>query len=260
MSAEDPSKGGTSSKSEVSFAERLKQQHAKEHKVTVEDEVDEDDIQHPPPPSAPAESGPAPDHDEVPLSVKAQGKQKAAEVQEDQEVKGQKKQPTLDTKSEELFPALGSGPKGGAAKATWVANKPSGGINGAVTGASVGGPNSHANARPGANGFSAQSRTTAPAVTMPGRTSQRVSFAPSQLLQKDQRKKPFAEVLRDINKRSKAKVEMSHGAAGSIIFEARGPHDDARQALQDVAKEIGSRVSFPCNYACVSAKLVSASG
>ena len=81
-----------------------------------------------------------------------------------------------------------------------------------------------------------------PHMALPGRHTERIQFAPSQLLPKDRMKKPLQEVLRGINKKSKAKVEMRPGANGVIIFEGTGPVDAARQALKDLAKEVGSTV------------------
>lgn len=99
-----------------SRAAMLEEQHARDeaHKPTVEDVVDEEDLKHPPPSSlvqdqkvdVPAQS-PAPT--EAPAS-------KAVP----------KKAPAFDVQSEELFPALGSGPKPKApAASAWGARGPS---------------------------------------------------------------------------------------------------------------------------------------
>ena len=79
-------------------------------------------------------------------------------------------------------------------------------------------------------------------ISMPGRHTERIQFAPSQLLPRDQLRKPLQEVLRGINKRSKATVEMKPGPNNTIIFEGTGPVDATRQALRDVAREVGSKV------------------
>jgi transcription antitermination factor NusA-like protein len=73
-------------------AQLMQEQHdaAEGHRVTVEDVVDEDDVEHPPPPHTNGAT----------MSEKAAGKQKASD-----------KPPTLDTQSEEAFPSLGAGPK-----------------------------------------------------------------------------------------------------------------------------------------------------
>lgn len=84
-----------------------------------------------------------------------------------------------------------------------------------------------------------------PHMALPGRHTERIQFAPSQLLPKDKMKKPLQEVVRGINKKSKAKVEIKPGPNGVIIFEGIGPVDAARQALKDLAKEVGSTVCRP---------------
>jgi hypothetical protein len=94
--------GGQSSKSPAAL---LSEQHEK-HNVTIEDVVDEDDIQHPPPSSA----------------VKPTVNQSA-----DAAAPTPKKAPVFDVQSEELFPALGGGPKSKAAAnvpTAWGAKKP----------------------------------------------------------------------------------------------------------------------------------------
>jgi hypothetical protein len=105
-----------------SLAAMLEAQHEEAHKVTVEDVVDEEDLKHPVPSAnklaappileavTPVEStAPSPAPAPVPASKPAA-----------------KKSPAFDVQSEELFPALGSGPKPAApAAATWGAKKPS---------------------------------------------------------------------------------------------------------------------------------------
>lgn len=128
MSAESAVNGGTKSR-----AAMLEEQHAidEAHKATVEDVVDEDDIQHPPPSAAqvtePTSS--APSQAPTPPAVKTPAAPKAAPG----------KAPALDVQSEELFPALGSGPKPKAPAApAWGAKGPSAAAalaNGAPSGA-----------------------------------------------------------------------------------------------------------------------------
>lgn len=89
--------GGQSSKTPAAL---LSEQHARDqdHKVTVEDVQDEEDVKHPPPSSlVKAESVLASD-----------ANSKKSTVSEPQPAR---KAPALDVQSEELFPALGSGPK-----------------------------------------------------------------------------------------------------------------------------------------------------
>jgi hypothetical protein len=93
--------GGQSSKSPAAM---LSEQHEK-HNVTIEDVVDEEDIKHPPPSSAV-------------IPTISQSSDVAPTP---------KKAPVFDVQSEELFPALGGGPKSKAAAnvpAAWGAKKP----------------------------------------------------------------------------------------------------------------------------------------
>lgn len=111
--------------SSKSLAAMLEAQHEEAHKATVEDVVDEEDLKHSLPVNkqlsaappileavTPVEStGPSPAPTPAPAPVSKPAV---------------KKSPAFDVQSEELFPALGSGPKPAApAAATWGAKKPS---------------------------------------------------------------------------------------------------------------------------------------
>lgn len=263
MAAEPVTNGGSSAVSaSMTAAERLREKHeaVAAHRAMVEDTVDEDDVEHPPPstlavstPSSAPAAAPAAE----PLSEKAAGKQKA----QTESLSGQKTSngpASLDAPFEESFPALGGGPKISTPSSTamaWGSKKP----------ASV-----HTGMKNGINGHVpvikpdvVSSRPSAPALTptttngpinsqrrdmatpqhmmIPGKTSERIQFAPSQLLPRTQLKKPMPEVIRSLNKSSKAKIEMKTGPNGVIIFEGTGPVDAARQALKDLAKIVGSK-------------------
>ena len=228
----------------LSFAEQLQKKHQAGHNPTVEEVEDEDDRMHPPPSSLAAKPAPAPENTDPPLSEKAKGKQKAEEAPQGQEAQSKKAEQPLDTTSEELFPALGSGPRPrstGQASAAWGSNKP------ASVGAKVNGPGSGAGANASAPRISTplssannQNRT----VQMPGRHTETVNFAPSQLMPRDKLKKPLPDLLRELNKRSKAKIEMKHVNNGEIAFIGTGPSVDVvQQALREVAKQAGAKVS-----------------
>lgn len=114
MASEVPNPGVNGGQS---LAAMLEEQHARDnaHRATVEDAVDEDDIQHPPPSSFVKDSVPAPQTAPSPAPAAPAPAQQPAP----------KKAPVFDVRSEELFPALGSGPKPKApTAATWGA-KPS---------------------------------------------------------------------------------------------------------------------------------------
>ncbi|KAL8736750.1 MAG: hypothetical protein Q9166_000116 [cf. Caloplaca sp. 2 TL-2023] len=251
---------------EASPAQRLQEKHGADaaHRPMVEDIIDEEDIAHPPPSMKTAAAGPTSTKDIVsqPMSEKAAGKQKATE--EPTEPTPRPNAPSsivLDTESEDAFPALGGGPKSQApapVAMAWGARKPPGVANAVPNGVNGQGPvfstsSSRASTpvsdklTPASANASVASDRGGPAIPqhipIPGRHSERIQFAPSQLLPRDQLKKPLQDVLRNINKRSKATVEMKSGPGGTMIFEGIGPVDATRQALRDVAREVGSKQS-----------------
>ena len=242
----------------MSAAEKLRAKHEANavHNPLVEEVVDEEDIQHPPPSMqavSKADSGPTPDPVAQPLSEKAAGKRKAEPEATAPTARSEPSAP-LNTHSEEAFPALGSGPKTGAqapAATAWGAKKPStvhAGMNGAnghapsMTSSRASTPTSVV-LTPSTVNANAQSRGMSMPhhMPIPGRNSEQIQFAPSQLLPRSQLKKPLQDVLRSINKGSKANVEMKTGPNGNIIFRGTGPVDATRQALKDLAKEVGSK-------------------
>lgn len=79
-------------------------------------------------------------------------------------------------------------------------------------------------------------------MSLPGKHMEQLRLAPSQMLPRDQLKKPLRDILRDISKRSKANVDLRGGPGGSVIFEGKGSVDAVRQALKDVAQQVGSKV------------------
>ena len=248
----------------LTAAERLQQKHEADaaHRPMIEDVVDEEDIAHPPPSMhlAPeSESTHKPVEPTRPKSEKAAGKQKArdgpAQIPAKSKLNGVA---SFDAQDQEAFPALGSGPKAPApvpAAMAWGAKKPSSlhaGANGANGNAALSSMSSSRASTPtsglmtpasnnASRGPQSRGLSMPQQMPMPGRHSERIQFAPSQLLPRDQLKKPLQDVLRSINKGSKAKVEMKSGPNGNIIFEGTGPIDAARQALKDLAKEVGSK-------------------
>ena len=239
MDVESVNGTGAINKENLSFAEQLQKKHEASHKPTshkptIEEVVDEEDKLHPPPSSLVAKPTLAAEAGETPLSEKAKGKQKAEEPQDG--TSKTKQAVPLDTTSEELFPALGSGPKprnaAGGASTAWGSNKPAavvGKTNGATPRIST--PLSSA---------SALNRT----VQMPGRHTETVNFAPSQLMPREKLRKPLPDLLRELNKRSKATVEMKHVKNGEIAFIGTGPSVEVvQQALREVAKHAGAKVS-----------------
>jgi hypothetical protein len=103
-----------------SLAAMLEEQHTRDnaHKATVEDAVDEEDAKHTTPSSSVKDKQPV-------ASTAAPSPAEPAAPSPPAQA-APKKAPALDVRSEELFPALGSGPKPQApAPATWGAKKPS---------------------------------------------------------------------------------------------------------------------------------------
>ncbi|KAF2729528.1 hypothetical protein EJ04DRAFT_580545 [Polyplosphaeria fusca] len=232
---------GSSAADGLTPAQKLMQQH--DHNATVEDVVDEEDVIHPPPStSLKADTGDT--TSAVPtMSEKAAGKQKAEEPVLAK--KGPSSVP-FNTASEELFPALGSGPKPARAPApTWgkkpASLAPTNGLNGS----------SNATSRASTPASGVGTPMSAPvgrgsghaAMALPGQHKESIVFAPDQI-DRERYKKPLQEIVRDINKRSKAKLECKTGGPGNrVLFEATGPVDAVRQSLKDVANEIGKKLS-----------------
>ena len=229
MSTVNPS----SSASAATPAEKLKARHAASgadhvHNPTVEEVVDQEDLDHPPPA---AETNAT---DAAESSATAAGRDRRPKPE------------PLNLNSEEAFPSLG-GPKpvvpiqSGWSKKPVVANGSSAApLNGA---AAVKGKGKAPAVQP-----AAQARRPLPpaggTVVLPGRSIERISFAPNQLTPRQSLKRPIPEVLRDINRRSKARVEMRNGNNGLIIFEGTGPQADVRQALKEIAGLVGSKQSI----------------
>jgi hypothetical protein len=218
-------------------AEQLKARHSAnasgDHHVLVEDVVDEDDIAHPPPPP---QSQPGPSTIDPDTAAGASDTSR-----------GKPRQVPLNVDSEEAFPSLGpSKPVPSRPAQSWSripgtssAVPASGSANGISSAAKGKAP--RLPAQPSA---SAGSSVSLPGVSLPGRLVERITFAPHQITPKNQLKKPISDILREINKKSKARVEMREGANGNLIFEGSGPQDAVRLALKEVATQIGSKVCF----------------
>lgn len=227
--------GGSSTADGLSAAERLMQKHANEeaaHPVTLEEVPDEEFVAHPPPSGLPTEAA---------VSSKAAGKQPAREQKAPNK-------PALDTQNEELFPALGASKAPAAAAPSMWSKKPAAVAKAATNGVANG---TSAALRPAApaSGLVTSSSTAGaqrgptPQMNLPGRHQERVQLHTSMLTPKKDLKKPAADILRDINKRSKANIEMRAGQGGVIIFEGYGPVDAVRIALKEAASQLCAKVS-----------------
>ncbi|KAI9794634.1 MAG: hypothetical protein M1816_004521 [Peltula sp. TS41687] len=265
---------------QLSNADALRRKHEAEeaHKPTVEDVIDEEDILHPPP-SASQVAGDADGASSeklaaTPMSAKAAGKQKARSESPGTGQSPEQTKPALNMDSHEAFPELGSGPQPRAPRpvtTAWTAKKPS------AAGAPVNGVHPASNGLPGralpGSSSNNSSRASTPAssgvatprslsgasmlpnhsqpqrsiqpqaMSIPGRYTERISLLPQEMRPRSQLKKPIPDVLRELNRRSKANVQMSSGAGGAVHFDAKGPVDAVRQALKEVARELGSKQS-----------------
>jgi hypothetical protein len=236
---------GSAAGAKPSPAEQLKARHAAnasgDHHVIVEDVVDEDDIAHPPP-TFQSQPGPSVSSDrssiietDTPAGTgdATRGKQRPSLP--------------LNVDSEEMFPSLGPTKSSNPRPLQTWSRKPT--------------PQSNVNSTVSPNGISAAAKGKAPrlptpaatsgnssaqptfgTISLPGRIVEKIAFAPSQITPRDQLKKPILEILRDINKKSKARVEVKEGANGYLVFEGTGSQDAVRQALKEVANQIGSKV------------------
>ena len=226
-------------------AQLLQQQHeaAEARNPTVEEVVDEEDLQHPPPSahtSLPANNG----H----LSEEVAGKQRADTPP--------RKATGIDIQSEELFPSLGGGPKPHAAPAAapaWGAKKPppnsrpgANGISNIVSSVqSASSPiSSHAStpasgilppALSGAINHTQSSRKGPMQMAMPGKHTDSITLVPAQM----DRSKPIQSFLDKLNKKSRAAVTRHTARDGSsIVFEGSGPKKDVSEALRTIAREL----------------------
>ncbi|KAF1995369.1 hypothetical protein P154DRAFT_347671 [Amniculicola lignicola CBS 123094] len=242
MASEAVAHGGNSATEGLTPAQKLMEQH--DHHATVEEVVDEEDIVHPPPATAAHSDGPDASAPAPAMSEKAAGKQKAEDAAP--AAKKAPAKPAFNTASEEAFPALGPvKPRAAAPVPTWgkKAATPTNGVNG--NGATP------ATSRASTPASGLATPVTLPlgrgpaikAMSLPGKHTEQISFHPSQLIPRQQLKKPLLDIIRDINRRSKAKLEHRPGPGGLVVFEATGPVEAVRQSLKEVANELGSKQS-----------------
>lgn len=204
---------------ELSAAQKLMQKHAEApHHVTIEDAPDEDL----PTKAANDASGSW----AAPTSSKAAGKQKEAQVSKS----------SLDTQSHELFPELGA-PKGKSANVApiWGAkNNANGKANGA-------GSNGASRSSTPVSGTATPQGAT-PSMFIPGRNVETVTLEPQFIMPRGQLKRPIPDIIKDINRKSRANITVATSSNGRLKFDATGPQDVAQQALKDLVSQIGTRV------------------
>ncbi len=211
--------------SDGSLAQKLMEQHAQNPlHATVEDVPDEERSTVPSSADAPGNSSWG-----QTISTKAAGKQKAQEAV------------TLDTESQEAFPALGSGPKSTAATRNNI-TPIWGGANGKPNGTSWSTNGTPRTSTP-TSGISTPTGVPPP-ITLPGRNVESYILESSHILPRNQLKRPIPDIVKDINRKSRAVINMVPGPNGSLKFNATGPQDKAQQALRDLIQQIGAKVSI----------------
>lgn len=209
-------------------AQKLAAAHAADaasHKPTVEDVPDEDDklaeTAATPAPAATAEAAATPaSAPAVPMSAKAAGKRPAPDAT------ATKKSSKIDT-SEEAFPSLGAPKTQATGGVAWGQPPP--------TAAPV-----------IANGSTMRSgpNATGQALNLPGQYQESMPMPFNSIKPAGELRKPLPEMVRDINKRSKANVEFQ-SQAGRIIFTGKGPtQESVQQALKEVAASLGSETTI----------------
>lgn len=77
---------------------------------------------------------------------------------------------------------------------------------------------------------------------IPGQVQERIFLEKSQMLPRPQLKKPLADILKDINRKSKkVNVTLQAGENGTTFY-ATGPSEAAVQALRDLVAQVGAKV------------------
>lgn len=205
---------------ELSAAQKLLQKHAEDpHHVTVEDVPDED---------LPAKvANDASGSWAAPITTKATGKQP------------QGPKSTLDTQSHELFPELGA-PKGKSANVApiWGAKSNANGKSNGAASTSTGASRSSTPV----SGAATPQGAKQPEMKIPGRNVESVTLEPQFIMPRTQLRRPIPDIIKDINRKSRATINMATTSNGRLRFDATGPQDVAQQALKDLVSQIGTRV------------------
>ncbi|KAI8273407.1 Vigilin 1 [Colletotrichum sp. SAR11_57] len=206
----------TANGAEPSAAQKLLQTHV-DHHPTVEEVPDED---------LPLKSNAGDSASWAePQSSKAAGKQKETSVP------GKK----IDPNDQTLFPELGAGkPKSSPNVAPiWGAKSnvstPANGLSRSSTPAS---------------GGAATPKNAAPSMSIPGRNVETVVLEPQFILPRNQLRRPIPDIMKDINRKSRANITLSTATNGRLKFDATGPQDVAQQALKDLVQQIGTKTTI----------------
>jgi len=218
------------SSSSSTFAAELKAKHAEAgHHVEVEEVPDEDVMSHRHAEAEASSAGAKP--------TWAEPSAEAAEKPKQQEAK------PLDTRSHDLFPELGGQSKAKSAAGVvpiWSAKSATNGkTNG--TAATNGTPRTSAPAS-GVSTPTGPGQHGPPSLSIPGRNVETLYLEAQHMMPRTQMKRPLPDILKDLNRRSRAQVTMSTQGNGKLKFEAAGPQDIAAQALKELVQQIGNKV------------------
>ncbi|ETN39842.1 uncharacterized protein HMPREF1541_06068 [Cyphellophora europaea CBS 101466] len=210
-------------------AQLMREQHeaAATHHVTVEDTVDEDDIQHPPPSvptEKPEEAAPAATNGT--MSAKAAGKQKASE-----------KLGAFNTQDDEAFPALGPAPRAPPAPRTggWAnaAAAKAPGVSAATSRPSSGMPTP--SSTPGIRTPTGAGAGSRPAVSLPGRATDQFEIENTEL----DKSKNLRKILDDVFRKFNVKVTTkTTGLGKKTAFVADGPKTKVTDALMHISQSL----------------------
>ncbi|KPI40059.1 Vigilin 1 [Cyphellophora attinorum] len=203
-------------------AQLMQEQHeaAESHRPTVEDVVDEEDIEHPPPSASYAAGDDSAATNGT--SSKAAGKQKASEMVG-----------AIDTQDEEAFPALGSNSKApavpratGWGAAAAKATKPSG-----PSSQPGSGKQTPATATPRAS--TPVSTAASSSINLPGRSRDKFIIPNSEIDKTKPRQKVFVDVKKKFN------VIVTEKPTGNeITFTAEGPTSKVTPALMYISEQL----------------------
>ena len=220
-----------------SAAELMQEKHeaVPDHHATIEDVVDEDDVEHPPPPHVDQSTDQSVNGlNNQPMSTKAAGKQRASGTPT-----------TLDTNDEEAFPALGGGPKPRQATpaSTWAPkptsnNLTNGSANGtnrpASSGASTPTSNRGYNVSSYAQSARPQQFGQAPQVqSLPGRFRYEFEILNSEV----DRERLSPQLLKAMSKKNNVAIStQSTNFGSSIKFIIEGPRVAVEKMIRIVAE------------------------
>ncbi|KAK8111386.1 uncharacterized protein PG998_007843 [Apiospora kogelbergensis] len=78
-------------------------------------------------------------------------------------------------------------------------------------------------------------------MSIPGRHVETVTIEPQFILPRNQLKRPIPDIVKDINRKSRAVLATSNISNGRLRIDATGPQDKAQQAIRDLVQQIGTK-------------------